>query len=353
MNNKSAVFAFFLSFFPGFGQIYWGKTFRGVIYTLAFFGGVFVSLFSAFTGFVGYSEFYILMFLLLAIIWFINLIDMIVTILHAKPTGVGHAQAGEYETNLSNERVKTIIFSVIPGIGHFYIGLTYRGLTLLSAFIGIITIVFFISILTSGVFLIFLLILPIIWVYSLFDVIQLLNRKQAGELLEDKTILDDFERARNSENKSRVLAVILSIFPGAGHLYLGLQKRGLQLMAVFLFSIYILDVLHLSLFLFLIPIVWFYSFFDTLQTVNRIEYENVQDVPIFKNIKNNQKWIGIGLVVLGLFYLFDHVILPVLGNLLGNHFWHYYNSYFQVSIVCLLLIGGGMKLALMNRKKKS
>ena len=43
-------------------------------------------------------------------------------------------------------------------------------------------------------------------------------------------------------------------------MYLGLQRRGLQLMAAFLLSIYLLDLLRLSAFLFLVPIIWFYSF---------------------------------------------------------------------------------------------
>lgn len=38
-------------------------------------------------------------------------------------------------------------------------------------------------------------------------------------------------------------------------MYLGLQRRGLQLMAAFLLSIYLLDLLRLSAFLFLVPII--------------------------------------------------------------------------------------------------
>ena len=53
------------------------------------------------------------------------------------------------------------------------------------------------------------------------------------------------------EGRVRPLPRFLSMFPGAGHLYLGYQRRGVQLMAAFLFSIYILDVLRLGIFLFL------------------------------------------------------------------------------------------------------
>ncbi|MDQ7860359.1 hypothetical protein RCO48_02635 [Peribacillus frigoritolerans] len=47
--------------------------------------------------------------------------------------------------------------------------------------------------------------------------------------------MEDFEERRESGKKSKAVATLFAIFPGAGHLYLGLQKRGIQLMAGFLF----------------------------------------------------------------------------------------------------------------------
>lgn len=64
---------------------------------------------------------------------------------------------------------------------------------------------------------------------------QQLNKKQLGEELVDRSILEDLEMKREVGKKSKSIATFLSIFPGAGHLYLGLQKRGIQLMAAFLF----------------------------------------------------------------------------------------------------------------------
>lgn len=61
------------------------------------------------------------------------------------------------------------------------------------------------------------------------------------------------------------------MFPGAGHMYLGLQRRGLQLMAAFLLSIYLLDLLRLSAFLFLVPIIWFYSFLTLYSKLQSME----------------------------------------------------------------------------------
>lgn len=59
-------------------------------------------------------------------------------------------------------------------------------------------------------------------------------------------------------------------------MYLGLQRRGLQLMAAFLLSIYLLDLLRLSAFLFLVPIIWFYSFlmrYSKQQNTEKNEYK--------------------------------------------------------------------------------
>ncbi|SER18803.1 hypothetical protein SAMN04487944_101561 [Gracilibacillus ureilyticus] len=355
--NKSPVLALFLALFPGFGHIYLGYKIRGGLYPLFFLGGIGLA-FAA--GIITGDSFIALALLACAgAVWLVNMMDIIITMISIKSISQPRI-LNENDTSepnmIQNERFITILLSFMPGVGHFYLGLTHRGLTLLAAFIGIITMVLFISFLTSGVFLIFLLALPIIWIYGLFDVIQLLNKKQAGEMLSDRTIMDDFDKLREENKKSKMLATALSIFPGAGHMYLGLQKRGLQLMAAFLLSIYILDVLHLTFFLFIIPIIWFFSFFDALQSANKFEEGPVEDIPIFKQLAIHQNWLGLGLILLGCFYLFDSILIPVIAEQIREIYdisiWHFYHQYFQVTIVCLLLIGIGIKLILGPGKRK-
>lgn len=160
-----------------------------------------------------------------------------------------------------SERFYIILLSIIPGLGHFQLGLMQRGLTFLVACTGIGSMIIFVALLTSQEsFLIFLITLPVLWIYNFFDVVQQLQKKERGEQLIDRTIFEDFEEHREQGKKSKTFASILAMFPGAGHMYLGLQRRGLQLMAAFLLSIYLLDLLRLSAFLFLVPIIWFYSF---------------------------------------------------------------------------------------------
>jgi len=139
-------------------------------------------------------------------------------------------------------------------------------------------------------------------------------------------------------------------------MYLGMQKRGIQLMAAFLFSIYILDILRLGIFLFLIPIIWFYSFFDSMQKVSKYGEEEIEDVPIISYLINHQKWVGIGLLAMGLYYLLMNVLIPAFSPMLTEiiqiDVMYWAQRYFQTGLVCVLLIGGGIKLLAGSKHKR-
>lgn len=349
--NKHPFLALLLGLIPGMGHLYLGRIIRGFMYGLVFFGIMilfFISL-SSHDGFISGVFFFMDVAL-----WFVCFTDLVVMI-----TGLQRHKIAKLNTNAvypelssnieaqqQSERFFTMLASVIPGLGHFQMGLMQRGLSFLVAFFGLIMMVLFVSFVThlQGVF-VFLLALPIIWLYSLFDAIQLLHRKQRGEELHDRTIFDDFEENRESGKKSKMLAIMLSVLPGAGHMYLGLQQRGLQLMAGFLFSFYILDALHLSIFLFLIPILWFYSLFDAMQYVSRHGVVEIIDIPFVEWLKNHQKWIGIGLLLLGSYHLFDEFVLAIVERLEPDvHISEWFHQYFQIFVVSTLLIGGGFRL---------
>ncbi|WP_254438249.1 multi-tm2 domain protein [Paenibacillus sp. DCT19] len=251
-----------------------------------------------------------------------------------------------YRKGTEGERFFTILLSFIPGLGHLHMGLLHRGLSFLIAFFGSFAMMVFVASITNEEnFLMFLLILPVIWVYCMFDAVQHIHRKQAGEVLEDRTLFEELEMGRVNGRRSRMLATLLSAFPGAGHLYLGLQKRGMQLMFLFLGSIYILDLLRLSVFLFMIPLIWFYSFFDGLQCSSRYGREPLEDQPILKDWARHQRLIGFGIAALGLYYLAIRLVIPQLSEMFPNIFLTYeIRSYLNTMIVSLLLIVGGLKL---------
>ena len=70
----------------------------------------------------------------------------------------------------------TFIFSFLPGLGHMYLGLTKQGIQLMGTFFLAAYLADFIGI---GFFTIFL---PIIWFYSMFDV---LHKVEVNEEVED------------------------------------------------------------------------------------------------------------------------------------------------------------------------
>lgn len=62
--------------------------------------------------------------------------------------------------------------------------------------------ILFISAFTNqSEFLVFLGILPVLWVYNMFDAIQQVSKKLRGEALIDKTILEDFEETRREQGE--------------------------------------------------------------------------------------------------------------------------------------------------------
>ncbi len=344
--NKNPIIAFLLAFFPGGGLMYLGQVLRGFFYTAVVFGIPAMAV--AATVITG-SQFFLIFALGGLLMYIVNFIDTVVTAskLYNRTETMDEGIASE--KNPDSERFFTIVLSVIPGLGHFQLGLVYRGITLLAVFLGLGVMILFVTMMTGrSEFLIFMASLPIIWIYGFFDVMQLLDRKSKGEKLEDRSVLEELEKKRPDGRKSKSFATLLSIVPGAGHLYLGLQRRGIQLMAAFLFSIYILDVLRLGIFLFIVPIIWFYSFFDGLQKASQYESGVVEDEPIVSYLINHQKWLGIGLIVLGLYYIGSNIIIPMADPILLDRydiniqFW--IQAYVQPAIICLFLIGGGIKL---------
>ncbi|WP_349408516.1 hypothetical protein [Pseudalkalibacillus sp. SCS-8] len=341
VKQKNPFIAFLLSVIPGVGLMYLGKSGRGILFLLGMLGLLPMAIILR-EGFL-FGE---VVFITLIAGFLLYTVSIIHTILTASK--IVKDTTDIQDKQLSSERFYTIILSMVPGLGHFQLGLMNRGITFLASFLGLMAMILFVTIITGMEgFLIFLIIIPVIWVYNFFDTMQLLNKKEAGEDIRDRSILEDFEAHHQGGRKSTVLATLLSMFPGAGHLYLGYQRRGIQLMAAFLFSIYILDVLHLGLFLFLVPIIWFFSFFDGMQRATNYKEEPLDDEPVLTYIVNYKKWIGVVLIIIGIYYPLANIVMPELS------FNPIVKYYVQTGIVCLIMIIGGFKLIAENKKKNT
>ena len=355
--QRNKGLAFIMNVIPGLGHYYWGRRGRALLYPIMFFGILMAGFVLALAS---HDDAPVIAGFLAAIfIWGVSMLDLLVALLKYTPTMIMHDEYGRpitvpQEKNEDTERFYTILLSFIPGLGHFQLGLMQRGLSFLIAFFGLATILMFLAGLTNeSIFLLFLGMLPIIWLYCMFDVVQLVHRKQAGEMLRDRTLFEELESGREEGRRSKVFATLLSAFPGAGQMYLGLQKRGLQMMVVFLGSIYVMDVLRLTLFLFLIPLIWFYCFFDGLQQVSRYGREPLRDTPLIEGFVNHQRWLGLGLLVLGLYFIFTSVVLPYLETIFPDaQISFQIRNYVKTGIVSILLIGGGIKLMSGTKKDK-
>jgi hypothetical protein len=150
--------------------------------------------------------------------------------------------------------------------------------------------------------------------------------------------------------KNNFFTFIFSLLPGAGQMYLGFMKRGLSLMACFFFVILIGAWLNIGPFLLLLPLVWFYSFFDThnLRSMPDDEFYAMEDNYLFLSDLPKDKIIllqgkyrnivAIALIILGFSILWNNIyeifqrLLPIYLIRVG-----YYLPQFVVGVAIILL----------------
>ncbi len=123
--------------------------------------------------------------------------------------------------------------------------------------------------------------------------------------------------------KSRILSFLFGLIPGAGQMYLGYMKRGVSLMSVFWLIVCLAGFLNLGFLLFLLPVIWFYAFFDTLN-LRSTHYEflpndeflfhmdTVLGNQLVEFFRRRHLLSGILLIVLGVYILLHSFVLPVL-----------------------------------------
>lgn len=141
-------------------------------------------------------------------------------------------------------------------------------------------------------------------------------------------------------------AFFFSLIPGAGHMYIGLQRKGVQLMVSFFLLITLCGWIDLPLIAIFIPVLWFYSIFDVRKILNSgIIPEDTLNFNIPLNINGNKTFAYI-LIFIGAMSLLRNVILPITGVYISWEVTHYFKT-----IVCsLIFIGVGIKL-LMGKKR--
>ena len=127
----------------------------------------------------------------------------------------------------------------------------------------------------------------------------------------------DFDDEDYEERKyNKLYTALLSLVPGAGHMYLGLMKKGLQFMFMFFSIVMITDLIYSARsFTILNIVVWFYAFFDAYHTRKKLELGKKVDEDLFHELKLSSakpKYVGIGLIIVGGIVLVQQVVLEVL-----------------------------------------
>ncbi|MDD7390415.1 MAG: hypothetical protein PUG60_12340 [Lachnospiraceae bacterium] len=82
-----------------------------------------------------------------------------------------------------------------------------------------------------------------------------------------------------THKKNGFLTFICSLFPGVGEMYLGFMKQGISLMALFFGICALCSFFRFDAGLFILPIVWCYSFFHVhnLKSLTDEEFRQVED----------------------------------------------------------------------------
>jgi hypothetical protein len=143
-------------------------------------------------------------------------------------------------------------------------------------------------------------------------------------------------------------AFIFSLIPGAGQMYFGLMKRGLQIMLLFITPMFLGSMLYSTngVLVLLNFIIWFYSFFDCQHIRRAInEGEALDDTLIWDiNIQGiNYKHVGMGLIVLGGLTILNngfYRLSDYIRTNYSNDIYYFFRFIRQSSFPVLLIIIG-------------
>lgn len=160
-----------------------------------------------------------------------------------------------------------------------------------------------------------------------------------------------------TQRKSKLLTYLFSLMPGAGQMYMGFMRLGTSIMIVFFCLIY----LEIPL---LLPVLWFYAFFDTINKINLDpeDFYQLEDNYLFTQTSNSftfisttrrRQLLGIILLLAG-FRMIWSVMMRILFEFVSDRLYYMINniahtgtSLFIAAIIILL----GIKL-ITNEKKQ-
>ena len=127
--------------------------------------------------------------------------------------------------------------------------------------------------------------------------------------------------------RNKFLVFCWAFIPGAGQMYLNMMKKGLAIMTLFWSIIAVTVLVRLDEMLLILPIIWFYSFFDTFNSAKFLYEQRQQMDNQFGEMLASGDWfqkacslvkgkgpvyIAIALIFLGSYLVYRAVISPIL-----------------------------------------
>ena len=177
-------------------------------------------------------------------------------------------------------------------------------------------------------------------------------------------IKQEMEVITMTKQKKGFWLFIFSLIPGAGELYMGFRKMGLSIMIMFWGCIACAALLGFDALIFLLPIIWFYSFFNVhnLKALSEEEFHSVEDrflLPTEGLIENKETFIkqyrnvlAVILVVLGITGLWD-VLTNFLRWILPESIYDYISSFgYQLPTLAISIIMIVIGIKLIKGKKE-
>lgn len=157
---------------------------------------------------------------------------------------------------------------------------------------------------------------------------------------------------------------IFSLIPGAGELYMGFQKKGLSIMILWWVCFAACSLLGFDAILFLLPIIWFYSFFQVhnLKSLSEEEFHSVEDKFLIPTegliadkkafVKQYRNIIAIILIVLGISGVWD-IATVWLCTLLPDAIYNYIEMFgYQLPTIAISIIMITIGVKLVKGKKE-
>lgn len=236
-------------------------------------------------------------------------------------------------------KIVAFMLSFIPGLAHLYIGLKERALIFFIFLVVGVTGGIGLSVVTyiSEFLLLTVIGYLLLWLIALVDVFSTWKHVEIKQLYNNsETIQEIQDKALNKKS----ISLALSVIPGAGHMYLGYQKKGLTIMGSFFFSIFFMGWLGISMLLFLLPLIWFYSFFDAMHISDGSQEDYKNQLLIFPDIK--PEWSAFALIGIGVMILLERVLYPLID--------YEIRRYIQTTAVSLIFILVGIYMLMRNKK---